>query len=103
MTARPPIVIPEALKPLAQERRWVVWRWVEVKGKDGQTKKTKPPFRADAPHLHASSTDPSTWSPFEIAMDAYCRGDVDGIGFALAGSEYGALDLDDSRNADSGA
>jgi hypothetical protein len=98
MTTRPPIPIPPALDPLTKEQRWVGWKW--IKGKDG--KLTKPPFRADAPHLHASSTDPSTWSSFEVAMSAYCRGKVDGIGFALSGSEYSALDLDDSRIAASG-
>ena len=87
MTARPPITIPPALDPLTKEQRWVGWRW--IKGKDG--KLTKPPFRADAPHLHASSTDPSTWSPLEVVMGAYCRGEVDGIGFALSGSDYSAL------------
>ena len=95
MTTRSPIVLPPALQELAKERRWVGWRW--IKGKDG--KLTKPPFRADAPHMHASSTDPSTWCPFDVAMGAYCRGEVDGIGFALSGSEYSALDLDDSRIA----
>ena len=74
------------------------WRW--IKGKDG--KLTKPPFRADAPHLHASSTDPSTWCPFEVAMGAYCRGQVDGIGFALSGSKIAAQDLDDCRIAETG-
>ena len=69
-------------------------------GKDG--KLTKPPFRADAPHLHASSTDPSTWCNLDVAMGAYCRGEVDGIGFALSGSEIGAEDLDDCRIAESG-
>jgi primase-polymerase (primpol)-like protein len=99
MTAtRPPIAIPAALEPLTKEQRWVGWRW--IKGKDG--KPTKPPFRADAPHLHASSTDPSTWSPLEVAMGAYCRGQVDGIGFALSGSEIGAEDLDDCRIAETG-
>ena len=98
MTPRSPIVLPPALQELAKERRWVGWRW--IKGKDG--KLTKPPFRADAPHMHASSTDPSTWCPFDVAMGAYCRGEVDGIGFALSGSEYSALDLDDSRIAASG-
>ena len=98
MTTRPPITIPPALDPLTKEQRWVGWRW--IKGKDG--KLTKPPFRADAPHLHASSTDPSTWSPFEVAMGAYCRGQVDGIGFALSGSELAAEDLDDCRIAVSG-
>jgi putative DNA primase/helicase len=97
-TTRPPITIPAALDPLTKEQRWVGWRW--IKGKDG--KLTKPPFRADAPHLYASSTDPNTWSPLEVAMSAYCRGEVDGIGFALSGSDYSALDLDDSRIAASG-
>jgi hypothetical protein len=96
---RPPIVLPPALQPLAAEKRWMVWKW--VKGKNG--KPTKPPFRADAPRRHASSTDPSTWSDLATAMRAYIHEECDGLGFALVGSEVAAFDLDDCRDAATGA
>jgi primase-polymerase (primpol)-like protein len=99
MTTRPAIVIPPALKPLATEKHWVVWKWVEVKGKDGKPKLTKPPFRADAPSKHASSTDPATWCDLKTAMLAYMEGKADGIGFVLTGSDWTAIDIDDCRNA----
>jgi putative DNA primase/helicase len=77
----------------------MVWKW--VKGKNGNP--TKPPFRADAPRRHASSTDPSTWSDLATAMRAYIREECDGLGFALVGSDVGAFDLDDCRDAATGA
>ncbi|HMF19279.1 MAG TPA: hypothetical protein VKE98_18880, partial [Gemmataceae bacterium] len=88
MTIRPAIIIPPALKPLATEKHWVVWKWVEVKGKDGKPKRTKPPFRADAPSKHASSTDPATWCDLKTAMLAYMEGKADGIGFVLTGRDW---------------
>jgi Protein of unknown function (DUF3631) len=101
--SRPPIIIPPALKPLTKEKRWVVWKWVEVKGKDGKPKRTKPPFRADAPSKHASSTDPATWRDLDTAMLAYTEGRADGIGFVLTGSNLTALDVDNCRNVSAGA
>jgi primase-polymerase (primpol)-like protein len=98
MTAPAPFALPAALAPLAAEKRWVVWRWII--GKDG--KKTKPPFCADAPSKHASTTDPSTWCDFNTAMLAYSGGKCDGLGFVLSGSGLGALDLDHCRNAATG-
>jgi hypothetical protein len=99
VTSRPPIVIPSALAPLLEQPRWLVWRW-ETR-KDG--KLTKPPYRGRTPSEHASSTDPATWCDLETAMQAYCAGQADGIGFALTGVEIGAFDIDDCRNAKTGS
>jgi hypothetical protein len=96
--SRPPIILPTALDPLAAEQRWMVWKL--VKNKKG--KLTKPPYRADAPDRHASSTDPSTWRDLATAMGAYMQGLCDGIGLALFNSEIGAFDLDDCRDATTG-
>ena len=102
MTTRPPIIIPPAIEPLAAEKRWVVWKLKWVTGKDGKRKPTKPPFCADAPNRHASSTDPSTWCDLKTAMLAYTEERCDGIGFALLGSDIGAVDLDDCRDCRTG-
>jgi hypothetical protein len=102
MTARSPIIIPPALKPLTAKKRWVVWKWMEIKGADGETRWTKPPFRANAPSKHASSTDPSTWCDTNTAMVAYMDGKCDGIGFVLTDSNINAVDIDDCRNATTG-
>jgi hypothetical protein len=99
MTTRAPIILPPALALLGLQPRWVIWKWVI--GKNG--KPTKPPFRADAPSLHASSTDPATWSPVDTAMLAYNEGKCDGIGFALQGSGIAAFDIDHCRDATTGA
>ena len=102
MTARSPIISPPALKPLTAKKRWVVWKWIEIKGADGETRWTKPPFRANAPSKHASSTDPSTWCDTDTAMVAYMDGKCDGIGFVLTDSNISAVDIDDCRNATTG-
>jgi putative DNA primase/helicase len=93
------MILPPPLAPIAAQPRWVLWKW--VKGKNG--KRTKPPFQGRAPHKFASSTDPSTWCSLDTAMKAYCDGKADGIGFVISGSNYGALDLDDCRDPETGA
>jgi putative DNA primase/helicase len=98
MTTRPLIVLPPALAPLTQEKRWVVWKWVT--GKNG--KRTKPPFRADAPRKHANSTDPSTWCDLNTAMLVYTEGKADGVGFTLMNCNIAAIDLDDCRDPQTG-
>ena len=97
--SRSPIILPPALAPLAVEKRWMVWKWIT--GKNG--KLTKPPFRADRPRQHASSTDPSTWCDLPTAMRAYTGEQCDGIGVALVNFNLGAFDLDDCRDATTGA
>jgi hypothetical protein len=96
---RPLIVLPPALAPLAHEKRWVVWKWVT--GKNG--KRTKPPFRADAPRKHASSTDAATWCDLNTAMLSYTEGRADGVGFELTGSNIAAFDVDHCRDAATGS
>ena len=49
------------------------------------------------------STDPSTWGQYADAVEVVAEGAADGIGFALLGSNIGAVDLDHCRDADSGA
>jgi len=97
MAAR--IVIPACLEPLTHERRWLVWR--RERANSGRS--TKVPYRGDQPSIHASSKDPATWCSFETAMQAYAAGDVDGIAFALLGSNIVAFDIDGCRNAATGA
>jgi hypothetical protein len=64
---RPPLAISRILAPLIQQPRWVLWRWTT----DKTGKRTKPPFQARAPHKHASSTDPATWSDFDTTVWPY--------------------------------
>jgi hypothetical protein len=96
--SRSPIILPPALQPLAAQDRSVAWKL--EKNKKG--KPTKVPYRADAPDVKAKSNDSSTWRGLVPAMDAYVNEQCDGIMFALEDSSYGAYDLDDVRNAESG-
>jgi hypothetical protein len=93
--AKPEIVIPPALARLRGERRWVVWR----EGPNG-----KVPLNADT-LLNASTDNPRTWRDLELAQHTYKdrQSHVDGIGFVLTRSEYAAFDIDDCRDATTGA
>ena len=95
----PAIVIPASLEPLTQERRWLVWRREQGRAR----RLTKVPYRADQPSVHASCKDPATWCSFDTAIRAYTEGGVDGIAFALLGSDVVAFDVDHCRDTASGA
>ena len=86
--------LPEALLPLTNEKRWVVWPWELHVNKGGKEKWTKPPRQASDPSYNARSNDPSTWDTYDVAVAAVQRGDADGIGYMLLGSGIGAIDLD---------
>jgi hypothetical protein len=91
--------LPVALQHLAPKDWWVLWRLITTK----KGKQTKPPFQARAPQRKASSTDPTTWAPFNVALAAYNSGAGDGVGLCLLQSELGVFDLDDCRNPSTGA
>jgi primase/DNA polymerase family protein len=78
--------IPEELRARPQ---WVVWK----RETNGQGELIKPPYRADRGGK-ASSTDPNTWTTFEIAVMAAENGFA-GIGFALSPDDpFCFVDLD---------
>jgi primase-polymerase (primpol)-like protein len=81
--------IDDQLKVLAC---WVLWRFILAKGKW-----TKVPFSAHGNHAGASSTDTTTWAPFEDAFDAIECGGFDGIGIMFNGELVG-FDFDDVRD-----
>ena len=72
---------------------WLVWRY-EMQNR----KPTKVPYDAKHPQRPASSTNPATWAPFETAVETAQAADIDGIGFAIEGTGYVALDLDRCLN-----
>jgi hypothetical protein len=90
--------LPIALQHLAAKDWWVLWRLMTTK----KGKPTKPPSQARAPRSKASSTDPSTWAPFNVALAAYNSGVADGVGLCLLQSELGVFDLDDCRDPNNG-
>ena len=73
---------------------FMLWRYERPRGKW-----TKPPFQPEG--QHASSTDPTTWRPFEDVVAAYVRGGWDGIGIALVAPRSG-VDLDNVVDPDTG-
>lgn len=67
---------------LAERARWLVWRGKKV------------PYNASAPSMNASSTDPDTWSSFELTQTTFEEGGFDGVGFALNNDGIVGVDLD---------
>lgn len=60
--------------------------WVLAKAVTRGGKVTKPPFQ---PNGHpASTSDPSTWSSFDVVKQAYERGGCIGVGFVLDGKPH---------------
>ncbi len=74
---------------LRQEARWVVWR---AEPKAGQAKPKKMPYdpKSGAP---ASSINPATWAPYELAVTKYKSGGYSGVGFML-GDGWAGVDVD---------
>lgn len=89
----PPSINVEAIPPALKDRpQWVVWRKVTRKAKS-----TKVPFRSLLPHAESSTTDETTWSTFEEAVDAAADASnrLDGIGFVFAPDDgFAGVDLD---------
>jgi primase-polymerase (primpol)-like protein len=95
--------LPQALQPLTEQKRWVVWPWELRKGNSGKEKWTKPPRQARNPAYNARSNDPDTWGTYDEAVAAVAAGNADGIGYMLLGSGIGAIDLDHvAEDGDSG-
>ena len=62
--------LPQALKPLADEKRWVNWSWEQRTNKDGVTKWTKPPLQPSNPKAHAKSNNAATWGTMNRRFSA---------------------------------
>ena len=90
-----PEVVPSALRERSQ---WVCWQYL-VRG----AKQTKCPMQSSGAG-RASSTDPSTWSSFEEAIDA-CRASdrFAGVGFVFTPDDpFTGVDLDDCIDENGG-
>lgn len=84
--------IPEEMK---RERRWMTFKCVKKRRKNGRVEYTKEPRQGANPSLKASSTNAETWCDYETAKAAVLAGNVDGLGFAL-GAGWAGVDLDDA-------
>lgn len=89
-------VLPEELQSL---ERWLCWQAQPVEG----DKPRKVPVRADMKG-NASSTDPKTWSTFQLALQRVRSGWLKdgGIGIVL-GHGLAGIDLDNVRDAVTGS
>ena len=94
--------LPAALAPLKALPNWVCWKWEWKVNKKGVGKWDKPPFNPARPHTYAKNNDPSTWGTYEQALAVFERGQCDGIGFNLSGTEIAAFDIDDCRDPGTG-
>jgi hypothetical protein len=91
--------IPQVLKDAPQ---WTVWRAEASTKKAGSLDKV--PYRAAAPGRKASSTDASTWTDYETAINAYVHRDetlCDGLMFAC-GDGIGGVDIDNCIDPQTG-
>jgi len=74
--------------------QWVTWR-----KETRDSKPTKVPYNATS-GKHADSGEPTTWSSFARAADAYLTGAYDGVGFVFSEHDpYCGADFDDCIDA----
>jgi putative DNA primase/helicase len=92
-TVAPSITVPDDLAELDQ---WVLWRLEQVNGRE-----TKVPYSIRG--QKASSTDPRTWSPFDVAVKTWRRQPQQyaGPGFVFVkGGGIVGIDLDDCLDSE---
>ena len=88
-----PVIAENIPKELKARPQHVAWRAVGEKP-------DKVPYCVRT-GCKASSTDLMTWSPFEAVLEAYKRGDYNGVGFVFSsGDPYTGIDLDDCVDED---
>jgi primase-polymerase (primpol)-like protein len=88
--------ITPALEELQSLNHWVVWKLEDVTNKrTGETRPTKVLYNANNGRK-ASSTDPSTWNTYKLAIAIYEKypNDYCGIGFVFTGSGFTGVDCD---------
>ena len=85
--------IPPELRARAQ---WVLFRLQRKPGKDTSTKL---PYQPSG--KLAKINDPSTWVPFETALNCFLLGGFDGLEYALTDDDpYTLVDFDHCIDAD---
>lgn len=83
---------------LIERHQWVGWR--NEQRRDGPT---KVPYSAKTGKA-ASSTDPSTWAPFELASAYAEKAGLDGVGYVFAHDDpFTGVDLDHCRDPETGS
>lgn len=81
---------------LVELDHWLVWRAKKINGR-----LTKVPYRADRPSIKASTTNSSTWTPYEVALETLNTDHVSGIGWVFDDSDpMCGIDFDGVKDAD---
>jgi primase-polymerase (primpol)-like protein len=87
--------IPEELK---EKEQWVMCK---LEQKPGSDKMSKIPYAVD--NKRAKSTDPDTWTHFDICFKAFKTRGYDGLGFVFSNDdEYIGIDWDNVRDPETG-
>jgi putative DNA primase/helicase len=82
---------------LRSRPQWVGWRY---ETRDG--KQTKVPINAHTGRL-AKSNDPGTWTPYETALAAAEKYELEGVGYMFSEDDpFIGIDIDDCRDAETG-
>lgn len=85
---------PQELQELAQ---WVTWRAEPNPGKPKPRKVLFNPLSGD----YGSSTDPQSWGTFDVACNAYLKGNYNGLGFVFSDDDpYTGVDFDNCVTGD---
>ena len=92
----------KALAPLEALPNWVCWKWNWKVRRNGVGKWDKPPYQPTRPENFARNNDPTTWGTYKQALAIFEGGGCDGIGFNLSRTEFGAFDIDNCRDKDTG-
>lgn len=86
-----------ALIELRQRPQWLVWKYVQVPGREKPTKKPA------APRTGFWANDPTAWASYEEAVARVKRSNFDGVGYAFSpDDDFTGADLDGCRDATTG-
>ena len=80
--------LPAIVDEMLDAPRWLLWRY---EGRNG--KQSKVPYQTSG--YRASSINPTHWTTFEDAAEAFDSGGFSGVGFSLSGAGMVGIDLDD--------
>lgn len=92
--------LPEFPALLKQIPNWIQWKLEDINGRP-----SKVPYVAGT-NRHASSTDCSTWTDFQTAINGVTPSETSGVGFVIHGvateQQIVGFDLDGCRNPETG-
>lgn len=86
-----------ALLELRRRKQWLVWKYVQVPGREKPTKKPA------SPKTGFWANDPTAWGTYDEAVERVRKSKFDGVGYALSSDDdLTGADLDKCRDATTG-